>query len=209
MNIEVIVVDDGSTDGTAGLVESLEATPLRLRVLRNERNRGKGFSVRRGMLEAQGEFLLMSDADFSTPIQEVEKLLPWFERGFDVVIGSRRMPESLLRPAQPLYRRVMDRVFRAYRRRIMLPEIRDTQCGFKCFRREAGRRIFENVTTDGFAFDCEALGLAVKMGFRIQEIGVIWCNDPDTRVRWWNDSFRMAYGLLKIRKRLKKLTSTS
>lgn len=202
MRIEVIVVDDGSRDGTAELVESLDAGPLQLRVLRNDRNRGKGFSVRRGMLEARGEYLLMSDADFSTPIQEVEKLLPWFDKGFDVVIGSRRMAESVLRPAQPWYRRQMDRVFRAFRRRVMLPQINDTQCGFKCFRREAGLSVFEKVTTDGFAFDCEALGLAMIMGYRIHEVGVLWCNDPDSRVRWWRDSFRMAFSLLDIRKRL-------
>jgi dolichyl-phosphate beta-glucosyltransferase len=203
--LEVVVVDDGSVDGTSDLVRRFDPGPLTVQLLQNPRNMGKGYSVRRGMLAAEGEALLMSDADSSTPIQEVDNLLPWLRKGCDVVIGSRRMPESVLRPAQPWFRRVMDRTFRFVRRTLMLRDIRDTQCGFKCLTRAAGRRIFERLKTRGFAFDCEMLGLARKLGYQIKEIGVLWCNDPDSRVHWVRDPFRMAFSLLRIRRRLKRL----
>jgi len=204
-SVEVIVVDDGSRDGTAALVQRFDPGPMSVQVLRNPLNRGKGYSVKRGMLAASGDVLLMSDADFSTPIHEVDRLLSWIEQGCAVVIGSRRMPESVLRPAQPWFRRLMERTFRAFRRSLMLRDIRDTQCGFKCFRRDAAREIFERLATDGFAFDCEVLGLARKLGYRVKEVGVLWCNDPDSRVRWVRDSIRMILSLLRIRRRLKRV----
>lgn len=203
LRAEVVVVDDGSSDGTAGVARRFDPGPLALRVLVNETNRGKGYSVRRGMGEAGGEVLLMTDADQSTPIWEIEKALPHLRAGYDVVIGSRDMPDSQISEAQPWYRRLLGAALRFFRGRVMLKGIRDTQCGFKLFTRRAGRRIFERVTTNRFAFDCEVLLLACKLGFRVKEIGVVWCNDADTRVRLIRDSARMLLSLLRIRWRMR------
>jgi dolichyl-phosphate beta-glucosyltransferase len=206
---EVIVVDDGSTDATAEVARQGDSGPLRLRVLVNQTNRGKGYSVRRGMQEAAGELLLMTDADQSTPIWEIEKALPHLGAGYDVVIGSRDAPDSQISQAQPWYRRMLGWLLRFFRGRIMLKGIRDTQCGFKLFTRRAGKRIFAEARTDGFAFDCEALLLACKLGFRIKEIGVVWCNDADSRVRLLRDSVGMLLSILWIRWRLRRVRSAA
>jgi dolichyl-phosphate beta-glucosyltransferase len=161
------------------------------------------------VLEATGEAVLMSDADLSTPIQEVEKLLPWLVQGFDVVIASRDMPDSVLDPPQPWRRRTLAKVFRALRQRLMLPDIRDTQCGFKLFRRAAAQRVFSQETEPGWAFDCEVLGLARLMGCRIKEVGVLWRNDPDTRVRTIPDGWRMLVSLCRIARKLRRLAAAS
>ncbi len=199
---DMIVVDDGSTDATVDLVRARIEGGLPLQLLVNAENRGKGYSVRRGMLEALGDLVLMSDADLSCPPEELDKLLPWLNRGCDVVIGSRDMPDSLLDPPQPLSRRLMARGLRLLRQRLFLPDIRDTQCGFKLFRRKAAHEIFALVTIDGWLFDCEALGLADRLGYRIQEVGVTWQNDPDSRVHPLREPFRVLTDLLIIRRHL-------
>ncbi|MCG3131303.1 MAG: Polyprenol monophosphomannose synthase [Phycisphaerae bacterium] len=200
---EAIVVDDGSTDGTAGYVETYAAEHAAawLRVIRAASHRGKGACVRDGMLAASGGAILMTDADLSAPLSEVGKLLPWINAGYDVVIGSRRMPDSVLDPPQPLRRRMMERTFRALRRRILLPDILDTQCGFKLFTRHAARSVFPDVRTEGFAFDCEALQLARRRGLRIREVGVVWRNNPDSRVRTVRDSLNVLADLWRLRSR--------
>jgi dolichyl-phosphate beta-glucosyltransferase len=202
---EIVLVDDGSADGTSDIVRSFAAEPLVLRLLVNPTNRGKGYSVRRGMLAAAGEVVLMCDADLSTPIEEVEKLRPWLERGCDVVIGSRDMPDSLLDPPQPYARRSAAAVFRAIRRRLLLPQLHDTQCGFKLFRHAAARDVFARQTVDGWLFDCEVLGLADRLGYRIKEIGVHWHNNPDSRVKPLREAFAALPTLLAIRRRLAKV----
>jgi len=199
---EVVVVDDGSRDGTQAVVAGFDPGPLRLRLLVNERNRGKGHAVRRGMLAAAGDRVLMCDADLSAPIEEVYKLLAWVERGYDVVIGSRDLPDSRLAPPQPPLRRLAARAFRWLRRLIMLRGIQDTQCGFKLFRRAAAREIFSHATVNGWLFDCEALGLAERFGYRIREVGIVWGNHPDTRVRPLRETFTALPRLLSIRRRL-------
>lgn len=196
---EVIVVDDGSSDDTAAVVQRFDAQGMPLRLLRNEVNRGKGYSVRRGMLEARGQVLLMTDADQSTPIWELEKLLPHVRCGCQVVIGSRDMPDSLVSVEQGFCRRMMGKALRVVRGWIMLRDIRDTQCGFKLFTRQAAREIFARQAIDGFAFDCEVLLLARKLGCCIKEVGVVWCNDPDSRVRPIRDSLGMMASLIRLR----------
>jgi dolichyl-phosphate beta-glucosyltransferase len=208
--VEILVVDDGSSDATAerafafaaGL-ESDASHACSIRVISGEEHRGKGHAVRRGMLSARGEVILMCDADLSTPLDQIDRLRPWLDGGYDVVIGSRRMDDSILDPPQPRSRRVMDAVFRAIRTRCVLPEIRDTQCGFKCFTRDAARAIFTRAVEDGFVFDCEVLALARRLGHRIKEVGVLWKNDPDSRVRPVRDSVAMLIGLWRIREMLR------
>ncbi len=204
-SVEVIVIDDGSADRTGAFVAGLDLAPLAVRVLRNETNHGKGYAVRQGMLAATGQLVLMSDADFSTPIGEVAKLLEALERGYDVVIGSRDMPDSVLDPPQPLRRRLPAKVFRAVRRLLILRDLRDTQCGFKLFRRQAARDVFTRQRVDNFAFDIEALAIARKLGYRIKEVGVLWRNDPDSRVRPTLDAAKMLLSLLGIKWRLRRV----
>jgi dolichyl-phosphate beta-glucosyltransferase len=196
---EIIVVDDGSTDDTAAVAGLPD-----VRVLHNPRNMGKGHSVRRGMLAATGDVRLFCDADLSTPIEELDKLLPWLERGYDIVIASRDLPDSVLDPPQPRYRRVMGDTFRFLRQQILLPRLRDTQCGFKCFSRAAAERLFPLQQSAGFAFDCEILGLARQHGFRIKEQSVLWRNDRDSRVRPVRDSLAMLVDLITIYRRLRR-----
>ncbi len=208
LGAEIIVVDDGSSDATAEAVERFEPRGIPIRLLRNRINRGKGYSVRRGMRRAKGEVLLMTDADQSTPIWEIEKLLPFLEAGFDVVIGSRDMDESYISEHQPWYRHALGQALRCLRRRIMLGDINDTQCGFKLFTRAAGKRIFAELASEGFAFDCEVLLLARRMGCAIKEVGVVWCNDPDSRVHPIRDPILMLVSLVKTRWRLRGVRSS-
>lgn len=200
---ELVVVDDGSRDATTDVARRFNPGPLAIRLLRNDANRGKGYSVRRGMLAATGELLLLCDADLSAPIEEIERLLPWIERGCDVAIASRDLAESRLDPPQPRLRRWSAWAFRAVRRRLLLPQIRDTQCGFKLFRRLAGRAIFKRQTVTGWLFDCEVLALAERLGYQIKEVGIHWQDYPDTRVRPLRQALSAMPLLLSIRRRVR------
>jgi len=198
---ELIVVDDGSTDKTAELATQIfEEIPGNTKLLRNPGNRGKGYSVRSGMLEAQGEWVLMSDADLSTPIEEVLKLLK-SSAEFPVVIGSRGMRESLLEERQPLYRETMGRIFNLMVQAIALPGIRDSQCGFKLFRGDAAKKVFSRMTIEGFGFDVECLFVARRLGYEIGEVPIRWINHPASKVHAVRDSARMAGDLFKVRVR--------
>ena len=177
---EVVVVDDGSRDETARLAR--ESSVPGLTVLRNETNRGKGHSVRRGMLAAQGEHRLMTDADLSTPIEELDRLLAVQQQGADVVIGSRALPGANIEVHQPWYRENMGRVFNLLVRILAVPGLRDTQCGFKLWTARAAECAFGPARLDGFSFDVETLFLARRCGYRIAELPVTWRNDAATRV---------------------------
>ncbi len=180
MSLEVIVVDDGSTDRTATrAAETGRRLGLDLTVLVHERNRGKGAAVRTGALAAKGRMVLVSDADFSTPIGEWEKLVA---SGAPVAIGSRAVDESLVKERQSFYRVAMGKLFNRLVRLLAVPGIRDTQCGFKLFSSEAARAVFSLATVNRFAWDVEALLLARKLGFAIAEVPVLWFNSPDSRV---------------------------
>ena len=197
--VEILVVDDGSEDRTAERAEEAgRRLGLALRVLRLPANRGKGAAVRAGALAAEGRRILVSDADFSTPVSEWEKLAA---SGTPVAIGSRAVDESLVRERQPFYRVAFGKLFNRLVRLLAVPGIRDTQCGFKLFSREAARAVFSRTTVDRFAYDVEALLLARRLGFSVAEVPVLWFNSPDTRVTF-RAGARAYLDILGIRRRV-------
>ena len=197
---EILVVDDGSQDDTVQVVSELTNRITGLKVLANGRNRGKGFAVRRGMLEAAGNLILMSDADQSSPIEEMDKLLPPIQNGqTDIAIGSRALKESQIDLHQPFYRERLGCFYNDLIQLFVLRGIKDTQCGFKLFRREVARDVFPRMKLDGFAFDVEVLFVAQKLGYRISEIPITWRNDPDTRIRLLRHGSKMLADLFRIR----------
>jgi dolichyl-phosphate beta-glucosyltransferase len=174
---EIVVVDDGSRDGTEGVARARGAA-----VVRDEANRGKGHAARRGMLLARGGRRLMTDADLSTPIEELPRLMAPLDLGYDVAIASRALPGSRIEVHQPAYREAVGRLFNVCVRLLAVPGLRDTQCGFKLFTAAAAQASFEPARLDGFSFDVETLFLARRRGFRIAEVPVTWRNDAATRV---------------------------
>lgn len=196
---EVLVVDDGSTDRTAAVAESFRGKLTGLRVLSNGRNRGKGYSVRHGMLEARGEMVLFTDADLSAPIEEAEKLLTPLNNGYDVAIGSRAMDRSLISTRQSIFRETAGIIFNKIVRLVLRLPFVDTQCGFKAFRREHCRIIFEQQRIEGFGFDPELLYLARHHGLRAVEIPVRWGHSPATKVNMLGDSLKMFGDIFTIR----------
>jgi len=196
---EWLFVDDGSTDGTEALArQELGAMPYRW--VRLESNQGKGRAVQRGMFEAEGDFLLFTDADLSTPLAESEKLLRTLKDGYDIAIGSRGLKESQVLVHQNWFRETMGKTFNGFARLLTFKEIHDSQCGFKAFRREAAKELFGLQKLSGFSFDAEILYLAQNLGYRIAEIPVTWVNSPDSRVRIVRDSLSMLRDLFRIRR---------
>lgn len=198
-DFEIIVVDDGSRDKTVSVVESLCHDERCLKLLKNNTNRGKGFSVRTGVMATSGDIVLFSDADLSTPIEESEKLLVWFDKGYDVIIGSRGLRESDIKVKQPWYRENMGRIFNLIVRSVVMKDFRDTQCGFKLFRGGIARTVFEKCRIERFGFDVEVLFIAKKAGFRLNEVPVKWYNSPTSKVRILRDSSMMFLDLFRIR----------
>ncbi len=196
---EVIVVVDGGGDGTLELARGVGLEWPALVVLHHQPNRGKGYAVRRGMLAARGRYRLFSDADLSTPIEEVDRLIAALDDGVDIAIGSRALPASDVRVRQAWWRQSMGRIFNQVVRRLAVPGIRDTQCGFKCLRGEAADQIFGRQRLAGFSFDVELLWIARKLGFRVVEVPVTWVNDPLSRVHPARDSARMLADLVRLR----------
>ena len=197
-NTEVIVVDDGSTDGTAAVAESWRGGIPQLRVVSNGVNRGKGFSVRHGSLESRGEIVLFTDADLSSPIEESEKLLAALV-SHDVAIGSRAVDRSLIEVHESPFREFAGIVFNRIVQVILRLPFVDTQCGFKAFRRERCHIIFEQQTIERFGFDPELLYLARHHGLSIAEVPVRWAHSPATKVNMLRDSVQMFLDVFVIR----------
>lgn len=197
--VEIVVVDDGSRDGTAALVRERAERDRRIRLISLPQNRGKGAAVRTGFLAARGDLVLFSDADNSTPIAELRKLRRAVDAGADVAIGSRALPESDVRVRQHAVRQRMGETFNAVVRVIGGLEVRDSQCGFKLFRRATTLQVFERQRLDGFAFDVEILHVARRLGLRIVEVPVTWINSPDSRVRIWRDPALMLRDVVLVR----------
>lgn len=196
LGFEVLVADDGSRDRTAAVAETFAARGVR--VLRLPRNRGKGAATRHGVLASRGRRVLMSDADLSTPIEELAKLEPRLAEA-EVVIGSRAVADADVRLHQPLYRELMGKTFNKIIRLLGVRGVRDTQCGFKLFDGAAARELFAALVTPGFAFDVELIWLARRRGYRLAEVGVVWINSPDSRVHPLADPPRMIAEILLFR----------
>jgi dolichyl-phosphate beta-glucosyltransferase len=186
---ELLVVDDGSRDGTREVVRDFASTRSWVRLVQYDDekgrpiNRGKGYAIRQGVLASAGRDVLFSDADLSTPVEEMEKLLPPIARGeCDIAIASRALPGSDLALHQPWYREMMGRSFNIVVQTVIGTSIVDTQCGFKAFRGEVARKLFGLSQIDGFGFDTEIIYLARKFGYRVEEIGVTWRHKDDSRV---------------------------
>ncbi len=201
---EVIVVDDGLTDQTSRVVEerveSFAAAGHLLRALKNDPNRGKGYSVKRGLTEAQGEVVLFTDADLSSPITEAPKLItPIAERKADVTFGSRALDRKLIGKRQPVLRDFGGRVFNLLMKTITGLNFKDTQCGFKAFRREQAQPVFKLQSIDRFGFDPEILYIAKKQGLKLLEVPVIWNDCEGSKISFFSDSLNMFADLVRIR----------
>lgn len=196
---EIIAVDDGSQDGTLRALEKFrQGAKVPLRIISYHPNRGKGHAVTQGVLASQGEFILFTDADLSTPVEEIDNFLQILgQEQADVVIGSRNLPDSQVR--RPRQREVLSKAFNLLVRTLILPGIRDTQCGFKCFHRAAALAIFAKAPAAGLAFDVEVLYIARRLGYRILEMPVRWNYSPGSKVRPLSDSARMFAALLRLR----------
>ncbi len=197
--IEILVVDDGSSDGTARIAEEWAQQMPWIRLVSNGSNRGKGYSVRHGMLEARGRIALFTDADLSSAIEESEKLFAAIRDGNDVAIGSRALDRSLISVRQARLRELAGMIFNGFVRLFTGLPFHDTQCGFKAFVREPSRIVFEQQRIEGFGFDPEILFLAVRHGLRAAEIPVRWAHDPASKVHVVYDSLRMFGDLIYIR----------
>jgi len=196
---EILLVDDGSSDATCDKVRELMGDMPELKLLRQPANRGKGAAVRRGMLQASGDIRLFMDADHSTHINEVEKVLPAIHAGADVVVASRQHPESDIPQRQSWLREHMGMVFNLLMRAMVGLNMQDTQCGFKAFTAKAAEAVFSRQKLDGFSFDVEILFLAHRQGLRTVEIPVRWVNEANSKVRMLLDPIRMFADLIRIR----------
>lgn len=201
VDYEIILVSDGSTDNTAKIALSARAGNSRIQVLKNERNMGKGFSVKKGCLAARGKVIVFTDSDLSYPISEVEKPLKMIRGGqCDIAIGSRTVRGAVIEVHTSPLRKVMSKVFNLFVRIIAIHGIRDTQCGFKGLSREAARDIFSRQTMNGFSFDVEIIYIAKKLGYKVGEFPIVWARSSESSsVNPLSDSMVMFLDILKIR----------
>jgi len=196
---EIVVVDDGSRDQTATIVTEFTAKAPEVRLLQNPGNRGKGYSVRHGILQSFGEVVMFTDADLSAPIEEAEGLFAAIRDGADIAIGSRWLERTRQTIRQPLYRQFFGRCFNAVTRFVMGLPYADTQCGFKAFTRAAAQTVFQLQTIERWGFDPEILFIALKRGYRIVEVPVSWAHDERTRISYLKDGIRMLQDIAIVR----------
>ncbi len=198
-NAEVVVVDDGSRDQTAEIVRAFAKDHPEVRLLQNPGNHGKGYSVRNGILHSLGEVAMFTDADLSAPIEEAEGLFAAIAAGADIAIGSRWLERTRQTIRQPLYRQFFGRCFNGVTRAVMGLRFVDTQCGFKAFTRAAAQTVFQLQTIERWGFDPEILFIALKRGYRVQEVPVSWAHDERTRISYLKDGLRMLEDIAIVR----------
>jgi dolichyl-phosphate beta-glucosyltransferase len=199
LTYEIIVSADGD-DGTRELVARMAVEDPRLSVLGSSRRGGKGRGIREGVARARGEVIGFVDADYKTPIDEMDKLLPWLEQGYDLAIGSRALAESRIERRQPWYRRMGSRAFAlSMHVTLGLWDVHDTQCGFKFFRGPVAKDLFARQRIDGYMFDVEILRLATRAGYKMKEVGVRWHDDGDSRLDLVAGNWRNLVDVLRIR----------
>jgi len=196
---EVIVVNDGSSDSTADLVRAFALKSPDVRLIENPGNRGKGYSVRNGMLQALGEVVLFTDSDLSAPIEEAERLFAAIAQGADIAIGSRWLERGRQTHRQPFYRQLFGRCFNAVTRTVMGLRFADTQCGFKASTRAAAQTVFQLQTIERWGFDPEILFIALQRGYRVVEVPVSWAHDERSRVSYLKDGLKMLEEIAIIR----------
>jgi len=196
---EVLVVDDGSTDDTVAIVQRWMKTHPRLHLVKNPGNRGKGYSVRNGLLQAAGNIVMFTDADLSAPMEEAERLIASIHNGADVAIGSRWLDRARQTIHQPLYRQFFGRCFNWITRTVMGLPFKDTQCGFKAFRRPVAQIIFRLQTIERWGFDPEILFIAQKLRYEIREVPVTWGHDERSRMSYLKDGMKMLEEMARIR----------
>lgn len=196
IKFEIIVVDDGSKDNTVGIVKGIK--DKRVRIIKNGRNYGKGYSVRNGVLHSKYKYVLFSDADLSTPINMLDRFIKYLD-DYDIVIGSRALRDSDVQIKQPFYREFMGKTFNKIVRLLTVRGIKDTQCGFKLFKSDIAKKIFERAILDGFGFDVEILYIAKLSGIKIAEVPVVWRNSGLSKVRPIKDTVRMFRDLFRIK----------
>jgi dolichyl-phosphate beta-glucosyltransferase len=194
--VEVLIVENGSQDHTTEIAESYACRFSNIRVIHS--SKGKGAAVRKGAMHSEGSYLFICDADLSMPIGEVEKFLPPYMMGYDVIIASREAPGAR-RYNEPRYRHLMGRVFNFIVRLLVVPGFQDTQCGFKVFKKEAAIELFPLQTIEDWTFDVEILYLALQRGYRVEEVPINWYYNPDSRVRPLQDTWHMLWNIFRIR----------
>ncbi|MFW6233692.1 MAG: dolichyl-phosphate beta-glucosyltransferase [Nanoarchaeota archaeon] len=196
---ELLIIDDGSKDKTIDIISKYQKENNEIKILKNIKNKGKGYSVKKGILDSKYDLVLFSDSDLATPIEELEKLKKQIDKGFDIAIASRNLNTSNIVVKQPLYRQILGNLFPYFVQIIAVSGIKDTQCGFKMYKNNVAKEIAKRQTLERFSFDVEQLFIAKKMKYKIAEVGVTWIDKEGSKVSTIKDGLRMLRDLFIIR----------